>query len=164
MKKIVFLFLFLGSFILVIVNAQNGAQVTYTLESMDGSPDGYALIKVWNMGKKDKLTPQLAMYNAIHGILFKGIPGKSISSANKGYAPLCPDGYNAHKEYFDNFFASNEYLQYVELANNGNVVAGDRFKLSNGSYKIGMVCLINITYLRKRLEQDGIIRSFGSIF
>lgn len=168
MKKHLFFLLFLSLFIAVTANAKDEEENTYRYELenvTDGTmPEGRLLVKVWNYGKKEKITRQLCMRNAVHGVIFKGIAGGKASSLNKGHAALCPDGYSAHTDYFNNFFESGDYMQFVELTNNGNIQPGDRIKISSKEYKIGMLCIINFNALRDRLQKDGISKGLNSLF
>jgi hypothetical protein len=168
MKKYLFFLVSLSLFIVITVNAKDKEENTYHYELenfTDGTmPDGHFLVKVWNYGKKEKITRQLCMRNAIHGVIFKGVTGGNTSGLNKGHAALCPDGYMAHADYFDRFFNSGDYLQYVELSNNGNIQPGDRIKISNNEYKIGMLCIINFNALRDRLQKDGVAKGLNSLF
>lgn len=139
----------------------------YELDSFDGSvaaKEGYCIVKVWNYGKKERLTRDNCMRNAIHGILFKGYMATGNRMADKGKKPLVPEGYDAHKKYFDDFFESGDYLQYVQLTNNGQLNAGDVIKIDKKRYKVGMVVLINYNALRDRLEKDKIIKSLDFLF
>ncbi len=167
MRKILFL-LFSMSLIIVAANAKDKEEDTYRYELenfSDGTtPDDRFVVKVWNYGKKEKITRQLCMRNAVHGIIFKGVSGDRATGLNKGHAALCPEGYAAHKEYFDRFFDSGDYLQFVQLSNNGNILPEDRIKISNKEYKIGMYCIINLTALRDRLQKDGVAKGLNSFF
>ena len=70
---------------------------------------GFKVFKVWSFGKKkETLTQEIGMRNAIHGLLFKGLAAADVGS--QGNVPaLVPDGYDSHKEYFDVFFANGEF-------------------------------------------------------
>lgn len=117
----------------------------------------YCIVKVWSYGKKEDDTRKMCMRNAVHGILFKGYAG---SGADKGRRPLCPEGYEAHKKYFDNFFIG-DFMQYVQLTNNGAIAPGDMIKVAKKEYKVGMLVTVNYDELRKRLENDNIIQKLG---
>ena len=137
-------------------------QYKYELESSENVSrnNKFCVVKVWSYGKKEDDTRKLCMRNAVHGLLFKGYAG---SGADRGRRALCPEGYNAHKEYFDNFF-KGDYMQYVQLTNNGAIAPGDMIKVAKKEYKVGMLVSVNVDELRKRLESDNIIKKMGSIF
>ena len=139
----------------------------YELESFEGNMPvqaGSCIVKVWSYGKKEKVTRNECMKNAVHGILFKGYAKSSRRSADHGRKALVPEGYEAHKKYFDAFFDDGDYLQYVQLTNNGRLMAGDVIKIGKREYKVGMVVIINHDALRKRLEKDKIIKALDSLF
>lgn len=128
----------------------------YELEGVEYSSNNkdVVAVKVWSYGNIKKITRETCMRNAIHGVIFKGVP--AASGLYMGQKAIVPNGYNSNKEYFDSFFESGDYLQYVELTNNGNVKPGDRIQISGKEYKIGIVCLVNLVALKKRLEGDNV--------
>ena len=124
---------------------------------------GFKVFKVWSFGKKkETLTNEIGMRNAIHGLLFKGLVAADVGS--QGNVPaLVPDGYDSHKEYFDVFFANGEFKQFIQLTSRGAQQAGDVVKVGK-KYKVGLLVQVNISALRKRLEKDGIIESAKGMF
>lgn len=120
------------------------------------------IIRVWSYGKKENATRDICMRNAVHGILFKGYAAFDFHSSGK--QALVPDGYDAHKEYFDQFFNSGDYKQFVQVTNKGMAEAGSVIKISKNEYKIGVVVMISYDALRKRLENDGIIKKMDFLF
>lgn len=127
------------------------------------STAGFKVFKVWSYGKKkETLTNEIGMRNAIHGILFKGLAAADAGS--QGNLPaLVPDGYESHREYFDLFFNSGEFKQFIQLTSKGAQQAGDAVKVGK-QYKVGLLVQVNVNALRKRLEKDGIVESAKSIF
>ncbi len=125
---------------------------------------GFKVFKVWSFGrKKEAVTQEINMRNAVHGILFKGLVAGDMGKQGN-VPPLVPDGYESHREYFDAFFSSGEYKQFVQATSRGLVYAGDVIKINSKRYKVGMLVQVNVNGLRKRLEKDGIITSVGNIF
>jgi hypothetical protein len=124
---------------------------------------GFKVFKVWSFGKKkETLTQEIGMRNAIHGLLFKGLAAADVGS--QGNVPaLVPDGYDSHKEYFDVFFANGEFKQFIQLTSRGAQQAGDVVKVGK-KYKVGLLVQVNLSALRKRLEKDGIIESAKGMF
>ena len=156
------------TFFLLDVNARDKDEemYRYDVEGVAGSPtdNNKVLIKVWSYGKLQKITREVCMRNAIHGVLFKGVPATSSTGVFSGCEAIVPDGYDANKEYFDRFFESGEYLKYVVMVNHGNIQAGDRIKLSNNEYKIGMECAVNYKALATKLSDDGIAKNLDFLF
>lgn len=169
MKRILFSLVFLLSlgWTAYAGNKVDKKEYLYEIESFEGNvpaQQGYCIIKVWNYGKREKITTNSCMENAVHGIIFKGYAGLGKTASDKGKKALVPEGYEAHKAYFDNFFNSGQYLQYVQLTNKGELLAGDVIKMRKGGYKIGMVVMVNYDALRKRLENDKIIKGLDFLF
>ena len=127
------------------------------------STGGFKVFKVWSFGKKKELlTNEIGMRNAIHGLLFKGLAASD--DGYQGNVPaMVPDGYESHREYFDLFFQSGEFKQFIQLTSRGAQQAGDAVKVGK-QYKVGLLVQVNVNALRKRLEKDGIIESAKNIF
>lgn len=121
---------------------------------------GFFIMKVWSYGKRKALTNNYCMRNAVHAILFKGC---MESGANAGVQALVPEGYEAHKDFFETFF-EGKYLQFVQLTNNGMREAGDVVKLKNNRYKIGTTVTINLKALRTYLESEKIVKPLDFLF
>lgn len=136
----------------------------YELEfaSTTNSQAGYVTFKVWSYGRREKLTRDICMRNAVHGLIFKGLDSSSTGLNGKEPA-MCPEGYQAHAEYFDDFFRG-DYLQFVQISSKGAIAAGDVIQIAKKEYKVGMTVKVNKEALRKRLEADGICESVHSIF
>jgi hypothetical protein len=71
---------------------------------------------------------------------------------------LLKDGsYEKYAEYLDKFFASGEYLQFIEETNKG---FQDVIKISSKEYKVGISVKVNVKGLKQKLEKDGIIKDY----
>lgn len=123
---------------------------------------GYKVFKVWSYGEKKLLTDEICMRNAIHGLLFKGLASEDFGTQG-GVPALVPDGYESHKDYFDAFFSTGDFTQFIQPASKGAQQAGDVIKM-NKEYKVGLLVQVNLSALRKRLEKDGIIKNARSLF
>jgi hypothetical protein len=114
-----------------------------------------------------------AKLDAVHAVLFKGIPGSNLEE------PLVDtEGMLKHKEYFNNFFGTDEwlteledikvkktigapYLNYVNLSTDGSVSSNDVVKVGK-KYKVGVAVAIAHARLREQLEKDNIIEEFAA--
>jgi hypothetical protein len=172
-KKCIVFFLVL--FIGINVNAQRKKRHAdtatkewkYDIECMGTGKKGVKLIKVWSYSKRKKFAISQAMKNAVHGILFKGFAGKG-----RGCTELKPlinremskEEYN---QFFKDFFGDGkyggEYTKYVTESNDGNIGAGDRVRVGK-NLKIGVIVSVMTDLLRKRLEEEGIIKGLSSGF
>ena len=77
---------------------------------------------------------------------------------------MIPDGYESHKEYFDTFFGSGEFKQFIQLTSRGAQQAGDVMQINKKRWKVGLLVQVNVNALRKRLEKDRIVESAANIF
>lgn len=137
----------------------------YDIECEGIAKLGSKLVKVWSYSKNPKHAISHSMKNAVHGIIFKGFAGGGQGCTS--FSPLLKSAKNAseHAAFFDAFFADGgEYLKYVSAATDGNIAAGDRLKISKREYKIGAVVNVQTDMLRKRLEEEGIVRGLASGF
>lgn len=165
MKKIAILF------ILSILCFNASAQYPYQMYEYElslskenvASTSGFKVFKVWSMSKKKAdISNEVNMANAIHGLLFKGLAASD--DGYQGNVPaLVPNGYESHREYFDLFFQSGEFKQFIQLTSRGAIQAGDVIKVGK-KYKVGLLVQVNVNALRKRLEKDGIVTSAKNIF
>ncbi|MFD2550648.1 hypothetical protein ACFSQP_02345 [Bizionia sediminis] len=137
----------------------------YDIECQGIAKKGAKLVKVWSYSKNPKHAKAQGMKNAVHGIIFTGYAG-----GNQGCTTLNPlvSDYTVaeeHEAFFDAFFEDGgEYLKYVSSATDGSIAAGDRLKVSKREYKIGVIVSVQFDQLRKRLEQEGIVRALNAGF
>jgi hypothetical protein len=135
----------------------------YEIEVVQQGTQGTYLIKVWSYSKKPDLAIDQAKKNAIHGIIFKGYTG---NSSVQGQKPLTnnPNLENEKAPFFKQFFENEgKYNKFISLSNDGAVAAEDRMRVGN-EFKIGVVVSVNVSLLRKYLEDEGIIKSINSGF
>lgn len=139
----------------------------YEVEPLVQGAQGTYLFKIWSYLEDPNDVTEIAPKNAIHAVLFKGIPALDRQVAQP---PIIESMSNIDEfqNFFDQFFSTGgEYLKYVNLTSNGAIATGDRIKISEGrntTYKIGMIVSINKDVLRKRMEEIGVIKSMGDIF
>ncbi len=148
----------------------------YETESLEQGEKGTVMLKVYSYGKSVDDAVERAKMDAVHAVLFKGIPGSNVED------PLIEDQAQAqqeHTEFFKEFFGvemldkrirekggvrygpeSADYRLYVERSGDGSISPEDRVKVSGG-YKVGVPVVVNHSRLRKRLEKEGIVKEFG---
>jgi hypothetical protein len=144
--------------------ARNKAKTwKYEIEVAGIGTQGTSLVKVWNYSKNQQDAIGQAKMNAVHGVIFRGFAGKSGIQAQP---PLARDP-NLEKmkdEFFKAFFSEGgQYLKYATISNDGSIEAGDRLKVGK-EYKIAVVVSVNVSALRKDLENAGIISRLGAGF
>jgi hypothetical protein len=135
----------------------------YEIEAVQQGIQGTYLVKVWSYSKKPDLAIEQAKKNAVHGIIFKGYAGKN---AVQGQKPITNNSNleNEKSTFFKQFFEiGGKYNKFVSLSNDGAVATEDRMKVGN-EFKIGVVVSVNVSLLRKFLEDEGIVKSLSSGF
>lgn len=134
----------------------------YEVEVVSVGTQGTYLIKVWSYSKKPTVAINQAKKNAVHGVIFKGFAGKQGVPGQKALAT--PEVEQDKKAFFVEFFDDKgNYNRYVTGSGDGDVAAGDIMKVGK-KYKIGVVVSVNVSDLRKALEQAGVIKGLGSGF
>ena len=126
----------------------------YEIEMAEVGEPGTLVVKVWCYNKKPQISEDIAKMNAVKGVLFKGV---SDSGRMKGRKALVEDGYENHKDYFDNFFKEGKYAKYSRVALNNYVEQNSLIKVGK-LYKIGKIVVISYDELRKQLETDKVIK------
>jgi hypothetical protein len=135
----------------------------YEIEVVSVGTQGTYLIKVWSFAKKVNDAIAQAPRNAVHGVIFTGFAGKPGVSGQKALA-TSPNLEEAKKEFFDVFFADGgKYMKFINITNNGSISAQDRLKVGK-EYKVGVIVSVNVSALRKDLEDAGIITGLGAGF
>lgn len=136
------------------------AQWRYELQAAVGqAAEGAALVRVWTYSTKPTIAEGQAGKNAVHGIIFKGFPSSMDGTRIVGREPLIndPEIEEANKDYFKEFFKTGgAYQRYVSYIGNG--IPDQQIKVGK-EYKIGVVVIVLVDQLRKRLEDDGIIKA-----
>ncbi len=134
----------------------------YEIEGVSVGTQGTYLIKVWSYSKKPTVAINQAKKNAVHGVIFKGFSGKPGVPGQKALANPAIEA--EKKAFFDEFFADKgNYNRYVTESGDGSVAAEDRMKVGK-KYKIGVVVSVNVSDLRKALEDAGVIKGLNSGF
>ncbi|WP_372746039.1 hypothetical protein [Lutibacter sp.] len=167
-KTSVFVLFFIG--FTIALNAQSRKKVEkdtkewrYEIEAVNVGVQGTCLIKAWTYSKKPDVAIEQAKKNAVHGIIFKGFAGKQ---GVPGQKPLVSN-VNLEEEksdFFTPFFNDGgKYMKFVTISNDGNIGVGDRLKVGK-EYKIGVMVSVNISELRRDLEEAGIVKGLGAGF
>jgi hypothetical protein len=135
----------------------------YEVEGIGEGKEGTYLVKIWSYSKKPRVAIEQAKKNAIHAIIFQGYIGNNRISSQP---PICSnlEAQKLHEAFFNSFFSDKgSYMKYISISSDGVVSDGDRIKIGK-EYKIGIIVSIRKDLLRKDLESNGIIKSFGSGF
>lgn len=144
---------------------ENSNPWRYEIEAVQTGSQGTFLIKVWSYSKTPELAIEQSKKNAVHGIIFQGFAGKQGVPGQKPLANSSSLEYEK-ADFFNDFFSDygGRYMKFVSLTTDGSVSAQDRLKIDKKTYKIGVVVSVNVSLLRKDLEDAGIIKKLGSGF
>lgn len=143
---------------------KNTQEWYYELEAFSSPYRGSCNVKVWSYGPDIKTARDQAAKNAVHGTIFRGIPGnpdKRLSALPALVADFSTE--EAHRDFFADFFKDGgQYLKYATRT----VSAGsdEIVKYSRRNYKVGVIITVQYDALRKMLEQQGITESLTSGF
>lgn len=147
--------------------------LNYEVKPMEQGKQGTVMFKIFSYGNTSRQGIDRAKMDAMHAVLFKGIPGSNSTRPLVDASTL-----EKNKEYFVNFFGGaneiNQYsLGYIKIregshegpyrlfvTESGDGSIEDRVKVNN-MVKVGVPVVINLDELRRKLEQDNIIRKFG---
>lgn len=151
---------FLGLALLTACGAKQ-QDYSYELICQGVGTQGTKLVKVYSYAKNQREALEKAKYNAVHGVLTKGI---IAAGGCYGAKPMLkPDEFARHQAFFDNFFKTGTYLRYVSISGDGSVAAGDRLRVGK-LYKIGVIVSVQDANLRQYLESEGVVRKLGAVF
>ncbi len=142
----------------------NTAQWYYELEAYNAPNNGAVYIKVWSYGQDVTIARDQAMKNAVHGVMFRGVPANQTKRI-PAKSPLVADYVveQNNRAFFDQFFANGgEYLRYVTKTTSAS--SDDIMKYDKKNYKVGIIVTVQYDALKKMLEQRGIIESLTSGF
>jgi hypothetical protein len=132
----------------------------YSIESTFTSKSGSKAFKIWSYSPNVEYGLELAKRNAVHGVIFKGIPGSPDKRVEGQMALLRSSSAESQNlAYFNNFFANGG--PYLKFVSQGSDDAPEIVRVSKKELKIGIVVVVNSELLRKQLEEDGIIRKLG---
>lgn len=132
---------------------------SYELESAGVGTDGTYAVKVWSYSRKPQISTEVSKVNAVHGVIFKGVPAGKGATVQPPLVPSADAG-QQNAAFFDNFFA-HDYRQFIN-----QVVPGSTQTLKTGKneYKIGVIVSVAKDRLRSFLEQKGIIKGLSTGF
>ena len=114
-------------------------------------------IKVSGVDKKKDAAIARAQMNAIHAIIFKGIPGGDTGQPTPAlYGSSSPS--SDHEQYFDDFFNNGDYTGFVTQTTSPS---GKDMSEVKGGIKVKVEVQVKFDDLRNKLTQDGIIKGIA---
>lgn len=137
-------------------------QWRYEMETVGENRTTGHVLKIWSYSKKPVIAEEQSKKNAVHAVIFKGVPANDAKRLH-GIKALVqdPQAEEANKAFFDDFFKDGgDYMRFVVLSNSG---MADIIKYGK-EYKVGLTVTVNTPALRKYLEQKGIIAALNRGF
>lgn len=131
-------------------------------KSSRGGHGATHILKVWSYSKKAEVAQEQGKKNAIHAVVFQGVPSNEAKRF-KGIEPLLqdPTAEAEHAEFFKKFFDDGgDYMRFVTVTNSG---MADFIKFGK-EYKVGLTVAVNTPGLRKYLEQMNVILPMNAGF
>lgn len=129
---------------------------TYETECLGVGLDGSQTLKAWGEGRNKKEAKEQAMKNAVRDILFKGI---HTGKKECGIRPVLLEVnvQEKYEDYFNSFFQDGgAYMQYV--SDETPKMSKKEKEYNQSQTKLGLVVRVQRAELKKRMEQDGIIK------
>ncbi|MFI3306396.1 MAG: hypothetical protein R3Y68_07785 [Rikenellaceae bacterium] len=144
---------------------QDTSSWRYEVSQINIAKQGCLLLEVWSYSKTPSIAAAQACKNAIHAVIYKGVPAGGSNTTN--HKPLvntldvAPDKAAFLSEFFQ---TGGAYMSYVALTSNGVAGKTSVLKVSKKEYKVGVTVEVNEHQLRSALESKGIIRGLSSGF
>jgi hypothetical protein len=140
---------------------KNTLEWKYEIEGAGVGNQGTYLVKVWSYCKFKKIAITQSKKNAVHGIIFKGFSASNL--VKSGQKPLIREpGMEAkHEIFFRDFFADGG--RYMKFVSSSSDEVTELVKVGK-EYKAGVVVTVNVSELRKDLEDAGIIKGLSNGF
>ncbi len=145
------------------INAANEdtEQWRYTIQNEAVGDGNTALVCVHSYSKDIEVAREQCLKNAVHGLIFRGAPGKDETVT--GLAPLVNNNAveHEHSDFFRTLFQDGgEYRRYATVASSEGV--GSVVKKGK-EYDVRVYVTVQYNDLRRRLEQEGILVSMGEV-
>jgi len=157
MKKFILLFF---SLIMLSLPTYAQKQFAYQVECISVEISGSVTIKIWNTKKGKKYSQLQARKDAVHAILFSGVPSSNGCITKKPILSS-PESIEAFKKIENDFFSKNgEWSKYTREA---SVAATLPQQIGDKEWKVYQVS-VSKDLLRKYLEEQKIIKSLNTGF
>jgi len=137
---------------------KNDGFKAYEVENAGVGNDGTYVLRVWTTSKSSRLSVEISKMNAVHAVLFKGLPSGNGSSAKSPLAGA--DAEEACGAFFASFFESD----YARFVNSVAVTSTVVYKLPRNRYRTGVVISVAKDELRRYLEDNGIVKRLDAGF
>lgn len=133
-----------------------GAFYSFETECLGTEYDGSLTLRAWGEGNSKKDAVEQAKKKAVRDVIFKGIT-RGVQDYNMRPLVTESNAMEKYQDYFNRFFSDGgEYLHYVntkdEKSNSKQVMENRQI------YKYGVTVRVLSLELKKKLQNDGIIK------
>lgn len=157
MKKFILLFF---SLTILILPTFAQKQFAYQVECISVESSGSVSVKIWNTKKGKKYSQLQARKDAVHAILFSGVPGSNGCVTQKPILST-PESIETFIKIENDFFSKNgEWSKFTREASISTTLPQ---QIGHKKWKVYQVS-ISKDLLRKYLEEHKIIKSLNSGF
>lgn len=119
------------------------------------SRDGTITMRAIGTGENQQAAITDAEKNAFEVLFFRGLPESEQKIALIGTNEI--EEKQKHQTYFDKFYKDQRYKTFLM----SSIPTANATNIKGGSKSIAVDVKINVTALRKDLEQNNVIRKFG---
>lgn len=134
-----------------------GAFYSFETECLGTEYDGSLTLRAWGEGNSKKDAVEQAKKQAVRDVIFKGIT-RGVNDYHMRPLVTEPNGAEKYQDYFNRFFSDEgEYVAFVNMKDekpNSKQVMENR-----QVYKFGVTVRVLYSELKKKLQNDGIIKT-----
>lgn len=134
-----------------------GTFYSFETECVGTEYDGSLTLRAWGEGNSKKDAVEQAKKRAVRDVIFKGIT-RGVSDYNMRPLVIESNAAEKYQDYFNRFFSDGgEYLHYVNMKDeksNSKQMMENRLV-----YKYGITVRVLSSELKKKLQDDGIIKT-----
>lgn len=133
-----------------------GAFYSYETECLGTEYDGSLTLRAWGEGNSRTDAIEQAKKKAVRDVIFKGIT-RGVNDYNMRPLMLEANGAEKYQDYFNRFFADKgEYTRFVNMKDEKS---NSKQQMENRQvYKYGVTVRVLRAELKKKLQEDGIIK------
>jgi hypothetical protein len=132
----------------------------YEVQFIRTGVEGTILFKIFSYGKNYDKALENAKPDAVKAVIFKGIPGSDLMRPMVKEYEIS----TSQRQFFEDFFSSGYYLNFVSISGDGSVDPRDVLKIKRRQYKVGVIVSVQKNSLRKYLEEADIVKALDSGF
>ena len=153
-------FSLIALFVIVVFSSFSASKSNYQIECVRISPDGYVLLKIWDLQKGANYKLEQAQIDVVSNLLYAGFSGKNDCISQTPFLNSNEEIANFKKVEKNFFSKSGKYAFFIK----GSIKVSMQNNLTpNKSIKVFEI-EVSKNELRKYLEEQKIIKSLNNGF